>query len=185
MATNYPASLDSFTNPSTGDPLNSPSHAGQHADINDAMEAVQTKLGVGAGTIGELQTWTPSFNFCNLGNGTYTAEYIKVNDFVFFNFSWTLGSTSGVFIGCRFGLPVQASTPAPYFPAITVIARDVSAGTRHIGMAYSQESGANARPAILSAANPHLQTSTSFNSGTPFTWASGDILSMSGSYRIA
>lgn len=45
MPTNYPASLDSFTNPTAADPPNSPSHAGQHANINDAMEAVQTVLG--------------------------------------------------------------------------------------------------------------------------------------------
>lgn len=48
MATNYPTSLDTFTNPSAGSALNSPSHAGQHADINDAMEAVQTSLLDGA-----------------------------------------------------------------------------------------------------------------------------------------
>lgn len=45
MATNYPGALDSFTNPSAGDALDSPSHAGQHADANDAIEAVQTELG--------------------------------------------------------------------------------------------------------------------------------------------
>ena len=45
MATNYPAALDSFTNPAAGDSLASPSHAGQHTNINDAMEAVQAALG--------------------------------------------------------------------------------------------------------------------------------------------
>jgi hypothetical protein len=45
MPTNYPAAFDSFTNPSAGDSLASPSHAGQHANINDAMEAVQATLG--------------------------------------------------------------------------------------------------------------------------------------------
>lgn len=135
--------------------------------------------------IGDLQTWTPTFNFCSLGNGTYTAEYTQVNDFVFFNFSWTLGSTSTVSAGVRFGLPVQASTPATYFPAITVLARDVSAGKVYVGGAYRQESGVNARPAVFSAANPMVQTSSSFSNSVPFTWASGDQLNMSGSYRIA
>lgn len=46
MATNFPASLDSLTNPQASDTLASPSHAGQHADANDAIEALQAKVGV-------------------------------------------------------------------------------------------------------------------------------------------
>lgn len=45
MATNFPGSLDNFTNPTNTDTLNSPSHSGQHADINDAVEALQAKVG--------------------------------------------------------------------------------------------------------------------------------------------
>jgi microcystin-dependent protein len=46
MATNFPASLDSLANPTSSNTLNSPSHSSQHANINDAMEAVQAKVGV-------------------------------------------------------------------------------------------------------------------------------------------
>ena len=46
MATSFPASLDTLTNPTSGDSLNSPSHSGQHADANDAIEALQAKVGV-------------------------------------------------------------------------------------------------------------------------------------------
>ena len=46
MATNFPTSLDSLTNPSGTDSMSSPSHAGQHADANDAIEALQAKVGV-------------------------------------------------------------------------------------------------------------------------------------------
>jgi len=45
MATNYPSSLDALTNPTAGDSLTSPSHAAQHANVNDAVEAVQAELG--------------------------------------------------------------------------------------------------------------------------------------------
>ena len=45
MATNYPGSIDSLTNPSAGDALTSPSHSAQHANANDAIESVQTELG--------------------------------------------------------------------------------------------------------------------------------------------
>ena len=47
MATNYPNTLDNFINPSPTDSLNSGlvPHAEQHANLNDALEAVQTVLG--------------------------------------------------------------------------------------------------------------------------------------------
>lgn len=48
MATNYPNSLDVLQNPSSTDTLDSvtvPHHL-QHANANDAIEAVQTVLGI-------------------------------------------------------------------------------------------------------------------------------------------
>lgn len=48
MATNYPNSLDVLINPTDTDRLNSVTvpHARQHADANDAIEALQTVLGI-------------------------------------------------------------------------------------------------------------------------------------------
>lgn len=48
MATNYPNSLDVLINPTSTDSLNSTTvpHHLQHANLNDAMEAVQTVLGL-------------------------------------------------------------------------------------------------------------------------------------------
>lgn len=45
MAINFPISIDSLTNPNTTDPQNNPSHAGQHSDANDAIEALEAKVG--------------------------------------------------------------------------------------------------------------------------------------------
>lgn len=45
MATNYPGGLDSLSNPSAGSAQTSPSHAGQHTNANDAIEAIQGELG--------------------------------------------------------------------------------------------------------------------------------------------
>lgn len=48
MATQYPVGLDNFVNPTANDQLNSPTvpHADQHANLNDAVEAIQTVLGL-------------------------------------------------------------------------------------------------------------------------------------------
>lgn len=47
---NYPTSLDSLVNPTTNDFLNSPNHVQQHSDVNDIVEALEVKLGIGAST---------------------------------------------------------------------------------------------------------------------------------------
>lgn len=49
---NYPTSLDSFTNPSSVDSLSAPSHSQQHSDANDAIEALEAKVGIGTSTAG-------------------------------------------------------------------------------------------------------------------------------------
>jgi hypothetical protein len=48
MASNYPTSIDTFTNPSAGASLSSPSHSTQHGDANDAIEAIEAKVGIGS-----------------------------------------------------------------------------------------------------------------------------------------
>lgn len=50
MAINFPTSLDTLTNPTASDPLNSPAHATQHANINDIGEATEAKIGIGSET---------------------------------------------------------------------------------------------------------------------------------------
>jgi hypothetical protein len=108
MATSFPSSLDSFTNPSAADALDSVSvpHADQHANLNDAMEAVQAKLGVGAGTIGEWTDYTPNVA---ASTGTITtgtlqfAQYSQINDFVLVRFGYTV-ITAGTAAGASLTL---------------------------------------------------------------------------------
>jgi hypothetical protein len=48
MPTSFPGALDTFTNPTASDPQDSPSHSGQHANANDAIEAIEALLGTTA-----------------------------------------------------------------------------------------------------------------------------------------
>lgn len=48
MATNFPGSQDSLTNPTSSDTLDSPDHAAQHTNVNDAVEAIELALLDGA-----------------------------------------------------------------------------------------------------------------------------------------
>ena len=46
MAISFPVSLDELINPQASDSVQSPSHSEQHADANDAIVALQEKVGV-------------------------------------------------------------------------------------------------------------------------------------------
>jgi hypothetical protein len=45
MPTNFPANIDTFINPAPADPLTNPAHAAQHANANDAINAIETAIG--------------------------------------------------------------------------------------------------------------------------------------------
>jgi hypothetical protein len=53
MTTNFPSSLDDFTNPTAQDSLNSDTvpHADQHANLNDAVEALEAKVGADSSAV--------------------------------------------------------------------------------------------------------------------------------------
>lgn len=53
MPTNFPTSLDALTNPTSTDAMNSVTvpHASQHANLNDAVEALEAKVGVNGSAV--------------------------------------------------------------------------------------------------------------------------------------
>jgi hypothetical protein len=59
MAINFPLSLDFLSNPASGNKLDSPSHSTQHGDANDILEALETKLGIGASPAGSATAGFP------------------------------------------------------------------------------------------------------------------------------
>jgi len=97
MASTYPTSLDAFTNPLAADLLTSPSHAQQHSDINDAVEALEAKVAIGNTVLGTYTSWTPTFAAgLTVGNGVGSGGYCRFNNFVHVHGTFTLGSTSSV-----------------------------------------------------------------------------------------
>lgn len=71
--TNFPTSLDttsSLPNPGSGDITTAPSHASQHDVENDALRAIEAKVGIGAST--------PTANKVLRATGTGTTAYAQV-----------------------------------------------------------------------------------------------------------
>lgn len=65
MSIVYPASLDTFVNPTAVNFTNSPAHHTQHSDANDAIVALETKIGTSSST--------PTVNKVLVGSGTGTS----------------------------------------------------------------------------------------------------------------
>jgi hypothetical protein len=76
MAINFPTSLDNFTNPTSANTLDSPSHSVQHSDINDAVEAIEAKIGVGSSTAGSA---TAGYALVNTSGGTTAYSLLGVS----------------------------------------------------------------------------------------------------------
>lgn len=92
MATSFPGGLDSFTNPTGSDGLateiGTRTHSEMHADINDAMEAVQTALGanLSAVILDTLLTTTGDIIYASgantparLAKGTAAYQTLRMN----------------------------------------------------------------------------------------------------------
>ena len=62
MATSFPTSKDILINPDGLDSVKEVSHSAQHANANDAIEALETKVGVNNSTDGLLSF---SDGFCS------------------------------------------------------------------------------------------------------------------------
>lgn len=92
MASNFPSSLDSFTNPSSSDALDSVSvpHATQHSDLNDAVEALQAKVGADSSAV----TSSHDYKIADHASRLTTLEG-AADDIAIFNESQASGTAGG------------------------------------------------------------------------------------------
>ena len=120
-ATNFPTSLDSLTNPSGTDSVATVSHSGQHSNANDAIEALEAKLGIGVSTpvadtilgssgtgISGWFTWATSTrmtatNFLATGSST-------LQNFTFLNATGTNATTTNFFANNVSGITASSTT---------------------------------------------------------------------------
>lgn len=121
--------------------------------------------------------WTCVTSAPSLGNGTLTGEYNQSGDIVFFAITLTAGGTTTFGTG-----PFLFSLPSvPELDSIFAgVAFDSSTNARYpaVGVIIlASADGANMRIAVDAGAGSTIQSSV------PFTWASGDKLSLRGFYR--
>ena len=187
MASTYPTTIDAFTNPTTSSLLTSPSHAQQHSDINDAMEAVQTKLAIGNTVIGAwidyTPTWTASTTNPVIGNGSITGRYSLVNKTVTAQILVVMGSTTTFGTGAYFfSLPVTAAATLVGYPALGAgWGNDVSASAATTFTAQVHNSGT----AVFGLRFSNASNNGTLQHNSPYTWASSDFITATIQYKAA
>lgn len=170
MASSFPGAIDSFTDPLSGSPLNSPSHSAQHADLNDAVEKIETKLGIGNTVIGGAGTsFTPTWTNYTRGNGTTIAKYVQVNKLVYVYIEETLGSTSSVTGDLTLTLPLTAASALSVNGQ--VLLRKVGV-QQNVG-GFSANSTTTVFVRTYSVSGTQVQLGT-ISATVPFTWGSND-----------
>lgn len=129
MATNFPTSLDSFTTKQNNiDTI----AAGHVNNLQDAVVAVETALGVPTYRGSELTTWTPAISFATPPTGgsitytTQTGHYARFGGIVWFNGFILLSSigTGGAGAATITGLPIASASSGLlfYHPCVTTTA---------------------------------------------------------------
>ena len=83
MAITFPTTIDDFTNPISSNTLNSPSHSEQHQNINDAVEALEAKVGVN----GSAVTTSHDYKIAQLETNTHVP--VTVTDSAEIDFTLT------------------------------------------------------------------------------------------------
>ena len=136
-------------------------------------------------TIGAAwETWTPTLSGWTQGNGTYYAKYARVNKIVHFELQFVVGSTSNTAaLGPIFNLPITPISGSRWAYGFSGFALDVSVGTQVPLRAWSV--GTNNFYPVLSNTTTTYGDAYYISGTTPFTWATGDLLLMYGTYEAA
>lgn len=149
------------------------------------LTAAQLNLQVRDALTGIQAAWTaytPTSTGITLGNGTLTGRSNRMGKTIDFTVVFTLGSTSAVSAAPTFTLPFTARVAD--WVSMDCTANDSSVGiTGYYPFAAIATSTTvvTFRPLSSTAGNPF----GTVGAAAPFTWGTGDIMSLAGRYEAA
>ena len=127
-----------------------------------------------------LQAFVPVFLNTTTGNGTKAGVYQRRGGWCDFQAYFVLGTTSAVSGSVQLTLPFAGSVIR--FGQFSVSLTDTSAGQVFTGQSNSDPTNTTIYSAVVSGSN----IGVSFLGATsPFTWANGDAIEVSGSYPMS
>ncbi len=192
MASGFPGSIDNFTDPLTTSALNSPSHAGQHQDLNDAVEKIETYMGLVKviptaatnGTVGATGTVTignavSSVTVSGAFSSLYDAYKIVISGgtgSVAMDLQLSLtGSSTGYYSGLMY---------VAYGSIGTVNAQGVGSGNA-ASWIYAGNGGTSTLGMNVDLNGPYLAKVTGMSGGDVVVNTSGSVAFTSGFHNVA
>ena len=134
---------------------------------------------------GAWTAYTPTWTNLTVGNGTQDSRYIKAGRLVIVNLELTLGSTSSVGTIPEFSLPANLDASYQFTDFLGVVSYyDVSAGTVICGKIRPRSALTGAR-LFYDQVSGTLITVNFLSATTPFTWATGDVISTTVVYEAS
>ena len=134
--------------------------------------------------IGEAVSFTPTW--VTVGNATQTAHYYELNDMIFVQVDFSLGSTSAITGDVRMALPINSGSTFQQAANLTGFAYDASTAIywRVMGTAFNG-TAVRIRYIRQSTATAAAVFANALSSTAPMTWTSNDRLIFATSYQRA
>ena len=138
--------------------------------------------------LGQINTpdwvsWTPVVdNGLTVGNGTWTAEYVVDGATCHFHLLFEFGSTSAITGDVRIEWPFLVGTTSRQANSFTGFLEDASGADFH---AVGYRFNSTAFRIVALSASSSRTTPVTLSATEPFTWTTGDIITLSGTYRTA
>lgn len=127
--------------------------------------------------IGDSWTaYTPTVSGWTRVNGAIAGAFMQAGKLTHYRITYTLGSSDTISGLLRLTLPSLAAGGAPWYPSGRASLQDVSAGNRYFRNAAKVSSSTS--EILLSD-----DTGTQVSSTVPFTFATGDIIQVAGTYE--
>lgn len=142
-------------------------------------------------TVGEAggawQSWTPTWSSLTVGNGTVTAKFTQIGKTVHYRVVLIFGSTTSISGVVGLTMPLPATT----------YGNATNGALPHIGVARYEDVGVNGYLGVVDLFSSTVMRPLAIGSGSsfanlnglngalPFVWATGDEMSMTGTYEAA
>jgi hypothetical protein len=128
-------------------------------------------------------TYTPTFAGLTTGNGSVSGRYMQIGKFVWFRASFTFGSSSSMAASCTVSYPVTAENSNDAGSMLHGMIRDATGPTYYAVQAIP--SSTTVAQIVAPVATGTYVSLSGIGTAVPITWATGDILEISGIYRAA
>ena len=140
-----------------------------------------------AADLNDIATWTdytPTFaSGVTVGNGTWVAAYAIVNKILFWQGTFTLGSTSAITGAVTINVPASKTFPSPDNGEILGNVRFTAGGVTNYG-GVREASTTTVSVFVYNSSTTYL-TGTGLSATVPATWANTNTMQISYCARIA